>query len=171
MTLRKIEEQDLELMLSWRNHPAVRKSMFSQTIVELDHHLAWFQRESAKDTSLWFIYVDSQKQSAGIVYFTDINRNSRNAFWGFYAAPEAERGTGTNMAREALNYFFRILKLHKLSAEVLASNERSQRFHLKLGFQLEGVFRDAYWGENRFQNVLRFGLMDSEWQAYLDSYD
>lgn len=163
MSLRKIQETDLELMLSWRNHPSIRSSMFSQAVIELDQHRAWFRRESEKDTSLWLLYKDSDNKSAGVAYFTDLDRVLRNGFWGFYVAPGSKPGTGTQMGVEVLDYYFAELGFHKLNAEVMESNERSQHFHRKLGFQIEGVFRDQYLGKEGYQNVTRFGLLESEW--------
>jgi len=163
MPLHKIQQEDLELMLSWRNHPCVRSSMFSQSVIELDQHRAWFSRESEKETSLWLLYLDTEENPAGVVYFTDMDSISSNAFWGFYAAPGAKPGTGTRMGVEALDYFLVEKDFHKVNADVLDTNQRSHRFHRKLGFQVEGVFRDQYLGKEGYQNVTRFGLLKSEW--------
>ena len=163
MPLRKIQQEDLELILSWRNHPDVRSSMFSQSVIELDQHRAWFRRESEKETSLWFLYLDTEGNPAGVVYFTDIDGISSNAFWGFYAAPGARPGTGTRMGVEALDYFLVDKGFHKVNADVLDTNQRSHRFHRKLGFQAEGVFREQYLGKEDYRNVTRFGLLDSDW--------
>ena len=166
MPLRKIQQEDLELMLSWRNHPSVRSNMFSQSVIELDQHSAWFQRESEKKTSLWLLYLDTEENPTGIVYFTDMDRVSSNAFWGFYVAPGAKLGTGTRMGVEALNYFFVEKGFNKVIADVLETNQRSQRFHRKLGFQAEGAFRDQHFSKNGYQNVTRFGLLESEWTEH-----
>ena len=170
MPLRRIQQEDLELMLSWRNHPTVRLGMFSQSVIELAQHRGWFRRESEKETSLWLLYLDTEGNPAGVVYFTDIDSVSSHAFWGFYAAPRARPGTGTRMGVEALDHFFTELGFHKLSAEVLESNERSQHFHCKLGFQVEGMFRDQYRECENFQNVTRFGLLASEWAMRLSEF-
>ena len=163
MPLRKIQQEDLELILSWRNHPGVRSSMFSQSVIELDQHRAWFRRESEKETSLWLLYLDTEGNPSGIVYFTDMDSISSNAFWGFYAAPGAKPGTGTRMGVEALDYFLVEKDFHKVNADVLDTNQRSHRFHRKLGFQAEGVFREQYLGKEDYRNVTRFGLLDSDW--------
>lgn len=162
MSLREIKEGDLELMLAWRNHPDIRSSMFSQSVIEFDQHKAWFKRESEKNDSVWLLFIDYRGLPAGIIYFTDIDRSSNHAFWGFYAAPGAPPGTGTRMGREALDYFFNILKLHKLNAEVLESNERSYAFHIKIGFKVEGVFRDHYLGSKGYESVTRFALIAAD---------
>lgn len=165
MPLRDIQEEYLELMLSWRNHPSIRSSMFSQSAIGLQQHQAWFSREAKKDNSAWFLYVDLSGTPTGIVYFTDMDRVANHAFWGFYAAPSAPPGTGTKMGIEALDYFFEVLGFHKLNGEVLESNERSQKFHRKLGFRVEGIFRDHYFGSCGYESVTRFGLKSGEWSA------
>ncbi|WP_417547461.1 UDP-4-amino-4,6-dideoxy-N-acetyl-beta-L-altrosamine N-acetyltransferase [Marinobacter segnicrescens] len=166
MPLRKIDEQDLELMLSWRNHPVVRASMFSQGIIPLDQHKAWFRRESEKADSAWFLFFDMNQKPTGVVYFTDMNRIANHAFWGFYAAPEAPPGTGTKMGIEALDYIFNVEGYHKLNAEVLESNTRSHAFHRKLGFRIEGIFHDHYFGSDGYESVTRFALLASEWSRF-----
>jgi RimJ/RimL family protein N-acetyltransferase len=137
--------------------------MFSQSVIELDQHHAWFSRESEKETSLWLLYLDTEENPAWVVYFTDMDSISSNAFWGFYAAPGAKPGTGTRMGVEALDYFLVEKDFHKVNADVLDTNQRSHRFHRKLGFQVEGVFRDQYLGKEGYQNVTRFRLLKSEW--------
>jgi UDP-4-amino-4,6-dideoxy-N-acetyl-beta-L-altrosamine N-acetyltransferase len=166
MSLREITKDDLETMLDWRNHPSIRRSMFSQSIIEFEQHTAWFNRESKKDNSEWFLFVDEQGTPSGVVYFIDMDRTANHAFWGFYAAPEAPPGTGVRMAKEALDYFFLKLGFCKVNAEVLESNERSQRFHRKLGFQIEGVFRKHFWINGLYQDVVRYGLLKSEWDPH-----
>ncbi|WP_220254270.1 UDP-4-amino-4,6-dideoxy-N-acetyl-beta-L-altrosamine N-acetyltransferase [Vreelandella rituensis] len=160
MALREIGENDLELMLRWRNHPSVRSSMFSQSVIELEKHKLWFEREFEKSDSEWLIFLDEGNTPRGVMYFTEMNRVSRNAFWGFYTAPDAPPGTGTKMGREALIYYFNDLGFHKLNADVLESNERSYYFHLKLGFNVEGVFRDQYMGTEGYESVTRFALIE-----------
>ena len=159
MALRKIKESDLELMLEWRNHSSVRSSMFSHSVIELEQHKLWFERESKKSNSKWLMFLDEVNTPSGVVYFTEMNGFARNAFWGFYAAPDAPRGTGTKMAEEALSYYFNDLGFHKLNADVLDTNERSYHFHLKLGFVVEGIFRDQHMGPDGYQNITRFSLI------------
>lgn len=164
MALREIGKNDLELMLRWRNHPLVRSSMLSQSVIELEQHKLWFERESKKEDSEWLMFIDESNTPRGVVYFTKMNRVSRNAFWGFYAAPDAPAGTGTKMGREALEYYFNDLRFHKLNAEVLESNERSFHFHKKLGFEVEGTLRENYRGRSGYENIIYFGMVYSEWK-------
>jgi len=153
-------------MLSWRNHPSIRQSMFSQVIIQPEQHMAWFRRQAEMEDCLWLIYETHENRPSGIVYFTNMECAPKHAFWGFYAAPKAQPGTGTKMGLEAIDLYFSELGFHKLYAEVLETNERSLRFHRKLGFKVEGVFRDHYLSEEGYQSVTRFGLLAAEWPEH-----
>lgn len=102
--------------------------------------------------------------------FVSINEliPARTATWGFYTAPDAESQSGGLLALLALNYAFTKLQLHKLSAEVLAYNTRSIRFHTREGFKQEGILREHFFDGKTYQSVICFGLLNSEWQLIVE---
>lgn len=159
MSLRKIEEKDLELILSWRNHPIIRQSMFQQDTITIEAHRAWFHRESEKSDACWLIYSNESDTPSGVIYCTNIDTKNRHGFWGFYTAPDAPKGTGTAMCKEAINYFFDALELKKINAEVIESNQRSHSFHKKMGFNVEGVFIEHYKSKFGYESVTRYALI------------
>lgn len=159
--LRKMVETDLPLVLKWRNHPGVRRCMFTQHEVTPEEHAQWFTRLCHDDTqsSLIFViddiplgYVNFKKTVALAV-----------ADWGFYIAPDAPKGTGRQLGTAVLNYAFRQMKLHKVCAQVLGYNENSKNFHLSLGFKREGVLKQQYFDGEDYHDVECFGLLSNEW--------
>jgi RimJ/RimL family protein N-acetyltransferase len=40
--IRKMEHDDLERVLAWRNHPEIRRYMYTQHEITWDEHLRWF---------------------------------------------------------------------------------------------------------------------------------
>jgi UDP-4-amino-4,6-dideoxy-N-acetyl-beta-L-altrosamine N-acetyltransferase len=163
MNLRKLTEDDLSLILVWRNAPEVRKSMYTtQEISEADHR-AWFSRMKHDLQACWYLHQGENDKPDGVAYFTQYRPENQSSFWGFYTVPGAPAGTGTKLALDALNEAFYVLDLHKLNAEVLITNERSLRFHKKLGFCVEGRFRDYHFNGERFIDVIRLGILKSEW--------
>ncbi|MOA13535.1 hypothetical protein D3C78_1335930 [compost metagenome] len=89
------------------------------------------------------------------------------ADWGFYAAPDAPKGTGRQLGQAALRYAFTQAGLHKLCGQALAYNERSIKFHLSQGFQQEGILREQHFDGQNYHDVVCFGLLASEWLANL----
>ena len=163
MSLRKLTENDLALILTWRNNPEVRHLMYSNHEISEEEHREWFACMEREQQSLWYIHEDEEGTLDGVVYFTQYQPENRSAFWGFYVDPDLPAGTGTKLGVDALNEAFNVLSLHKLNTEVLSVNERSLHFHIKLGFSSEGVFRDYHFNGENFIDVIRFGMLKSEW--------
>jgi RimJ/RimL family protein N-acetyltransferase len=97
------------------------------------------------------------------VTFSDIDPVHGTATWGFYTGVDAPRGTGTRMLTRALEYAFGDLGLRKVSADVISSNEASVRVHRRLGFQLEGTFKEHRVTATGYVDVYRFALFEREW--------
>lgn len=163
MSLREINESDLGTLLKWRNAPEVRNNMYTTHVIHEAEHSRWFDIVKKDLQSLWFMYENEDTTPNGVVYFTQYVREKRSSFWGFYAAPDAPKGTGSKMCFEALDMAFSSLDLHKLNAEVFSSNERSIHLHQKLGFVREGCFRDFHFDGTNYIDVIRFGILKSEW--------
>lgn len=160
--LREIREDELEMMLAWRNEPATRSKMYTRHKISLPEHLAWWARIQQSDSHIYFMY-EYRGAPSGIVGFTQIDRVNRNASWGFYAAPDAARGTGSRMEFLALEKVFGPLGLHRLHGEVLAFNSVAIRLHQKFGFKTEGILREHHFVDGEFVDVHRIGLLASEW--------
>ncbi len=163
MALRPLVEEDLLLVLPWRNSPAVRMQMYSSHEIAENEHRDWFRKIQLDKESLWFIYENNDGVPNGVAYFTQYSVFKRSAFWGFYMSPEAKPGMGTSLGVDVLDHAFLELNLHKLNAEVLSHNLQSKRFHEKLGFKNEGLFRDFHFDGTTFSDVLRYGLLANEW--------
>lgn len=163
MTLRLLTESDLALVLKWRNAPEVRSNMHTIHEISKSEHAAWFERMEQDRQSRWYIYVDSSGNPAGVVYFTKYQLEHRSAFWGFYVGSTGGKGVGTKMLYEALEFAFTELEIHKLNSEVLASNVKSIDHHRKYGFTEEGRFRDFHFDGTKYIDVVRLGILESEW--------
>lgn len=161
--VRPMTEADLEAVLAWRNHPEVRRWMFSQQEIALDSHRQWFER-ARQDKARHLLVFELGGEPRGFVNI-GVLAGGQVADWGFYASPDAPKGTGRLLGQSALRYAFETAALHKVCGQVLAFNERSLRFHQSLGFQLEGTLRDQHFDGTRHHDVMCFGLLRHEWQS------
>lgn len=160
-TVRRINEADLALVLTWRNHASIRAFMYSQHEISAQEHASWFERANG-DPSRHLLVYEELGELCGFVSFT-ATAPGREAVWGFYAAPGAPKGVGRRMGKAALEYAFGPAGFHKISGEALAHNEKSICFHLSLGFQHEGVRRIQFFDSGEYHDVVCFGLLDSTW--------
>lgn len=163
MPLHPLTEDDLAMILTWRNTLAVRQAMYTHHEISTEEHHAWFNKLKNNPSVYWFLYRNSNDQPRGVVYLTQVDLYQGVAFWGFYASPDAPIGTGVRMSIEAVDFAFHKLGLHKLSAEVLANNYRSLRLHRNIGFIEEGLFREQHFDGKSYIDVYRFGMRSKEW--------
>lgn len=160
-TLRKLTEEDLALVLSWRNDDRVRLYMFTQHQISAAEHETWFRRVS-KDASRHLLLFERNGLPLGFVNL-QVDGPGRVSTWGFYLSPEAPKGTGQSLGHATLRHSFQDLGLHKLYGQTMGHNVRSIRLHEKLGFQREGVLRSHHFDGNRHHDVICFGLLRHEW--------
>ncbi len=159
--IRPLREGDCNQVLVWRNHPEIRRYMFTQHEISPEEHVRWFSKMlQDSERNLFIFEIDTTP-----VGFINIHKIASGgiAEWGFYVAPDAPKGTGRSLGKAVLKYAFETEALHKLCAKALAFNDRSIRFHLNLGFHREGVLRHQHFDGQQYHDVVCFGLLASEW--------
>jgi len=161
--IRAMIESDLEQVLSWRNHPDIRKHMFTRQEISQSEHQAWFtglQRDPLRCALLY----EEDGLPLGVITLRRLQGMSV-AEWGFYRDPAAPKGTGFPMGVLALDHAFKFLGLHKVYGEVIGSNVASIGFHRRLGFLQEGLLRDHFETNDCYEDVLCFGILAEEWKS------
>ncbi|MGP5645272.1 UDP-4-amino-4,6-dideoxy-N-acetyl-beta-L-altrosamine N-acetyltransferase [Psychrobacter celer] len=161
LKLRLMQESDLELVLSWRNHIDVRRYMYTQHEISLTEHTNWFNKVS-KDSNYNLLIFEVDNKPLGFVNIHQIAQGGI-ADWGFYTSPDAPKGTGSKLGEQALDYAFNTLQLHKLCGQALDFNEASRKFHKRLGFKKEGVLEQHHCAGQKYYDVICFGLLASEY--------
>ena len=160
---------DLQRVLSWRNHPKIRQHMLTQHVITAEEHRHWFER-STHDPLRKIMLLEHQGQPFGLVHFTGIQANA-SVDWGFYLAPDAPKGSGVLLGQSALAFAFETLHIHKLCGQVLDTNAASIRFHERQGFSLEGRLRQQVCIQSSHRDLLCFGLLHTEWSNRQPSKD
>ncbi|MHB8482289.1 MAG: UDP-4-amino-4,6-dideoxy-N-acetyl-beta-L-altrosamine N-acetyltransferase [Nitrospiria bacterium] len=161
--LTPISESDLERVLEWRNAKRIRANMFSDHLISMEEHKAWFEKLK-KDEFSTFLIFRFQKKPIGIISISQWDKRNQTCFWGFYIGePDAPKGCGTFMGFLGLEYIFKSLKVRKVCGEVFAFNSASIRFHQKLGFVKEGRFKEFILKNGKYEDVLFFSLFQKKW--------
>jgi UDP-2,4-diacetamido-2,4,6-trideoxy-beta-L-altropyranose hydrolase/UDP-4-amino-4,6-dideoxy-N-acetyl-beta-L-altrosamine N-acetyltransferase len=159
--VRPMVSGDLEMVRRWRNHPDIRVNMYTKHEVGQLEHRAWFER-SSQEQARHLLIVEGDGDPLGFVSFTEVG-SPGVAEWGFYAIPDAPRGTGRKLGHLALDYAFDVLNVEEVRGEVLASNERSIAFHIALGFKEELTRSEQNIEGDGPTVVIHFTLMAEEW--------
>jgi ribosomal-protein-alanine N-acetyltransferase len=100
----------------------------------------------------------------GGVTLSNVRRGvAQTATLGYWAgAPYARRGHTLRAVRTVCAFAFGKLKLHRMEAACLPSNEASRNLLLKAGFSLEGKARAYLKINGAWRDHLLFGLIQDE---------
>jgi UDP-4-amino-4,6-dideoxy-N-acetyl-beta-L-altrosamine N-acetyltransferase len=164
-SLRHVEERDLEKLLSWRNSNRIRANMFTDHIITVNEHHAWFNRLKQDQRSYALVFEIGHKP-VGVVNINRIDCSNRTCYWGFYiGVPDCGRGNGGRMGFLGLEYIFETLDLNKVTGEAIACNASSIAFHTKLGFfrNIDPVGQILKNGKS--EDIFSFTLFRNDWLA------
>ncbi len=73
------------------------------------------------------------------------------------------RGVGQKFLTKTIDYAFDELEAHRLWLDTLSTNARAQHVYEKLGFQREGVLREAILVDGAHRDLILYGLLRTEW--------
>lgn len=99
----------------------------------------------------------------GNVSLFDISKEHGRAEVGYWiAVDEWGKGYGTEVARAAMKYGLEVLKLNKITARYISTNEASGKIMERLGMKREGLFRQHARKNGVLVDVVHFGLLANE---------
>lgn len=130
ITLRNIEEQDLEKIMNWRMRPDITKWMNTDPVLTLDGQKKWYEKiQISKDSRHWMIVIDGV--DSGIISFTDLDEINKTVSWGYYIAENEKRSLKNAISLELslYKYLFEVLGLESVRNEVLSINAGVIRLH------------------------------------------
>ena len=99
VTLRKIQEEDLEDIMHWRMAPDITKYMNTDPKLTLEGQKKWLSGiEADSDVKYWIILVDGA--SAGVINLTGLNRVDGELGWACYMGEKRRGSVPTAVAVE-----------------------------------------------------------------------
>jgi [ribosomal protein S5]-alanine N-acetyltransferase len=165
VTLRTIEEEDLEFLQTQVNDPEIRRPIGRSTPLNAVQEREFFENVVCDDDSIHLLIV-ADSTPTGTIGLESIDRESRSAEIGYWIAPDHHRrGYGSEATALLVEHAFDQLGLHRISARVFDFNDASRRLLESLGFTEEGVHRDAEFVDGKFQDTHWYGLLEDEWRA------
>jgi UDP-4-amino-4,6-dideoxy-N-acetyl-beta-L-altrosamine N-acetyltransferase len=168
--IRTIEERDLAIVLKWRNSERIRRVMFSDHIITLNEHHAWFSRLSQQDSV--HLVFEYQKSPWGLVCLTDIDNRNNKCDWGFYLGElNLPKNSGLIMGVLGLEYIFEKKNIRKLCSQTFAFNTSGVNFHQRLGFVKEGLLKKHVLKNGNYEDVISFALFADEWHQNRDKLE
>lgn len=107
-----------------------------------------------------------QGDIAGMIGLHGIDWQNRSASLGYWLAePFQGRGLITQACRSYIGHLFGALDLNRVEIRAATENQRSRAVAERLGFQFEGVIRQAEWLYDHFVDHALYGVLRHEWQS------
>ncbi|MGH2950906.1 MAG: GNAT family N-acetyltransferase, partial [Solirubrobacterales bacterium] len=146
MQLRDFRADDDEAVHRWFNDERVTADLVgSRDSFSLDDARRWIERtlESAEDRR-WAITIDGDDTAVGFVALFGLARQTGPELAVLVGDPSAwGRGVAREAERQACVRAFADHGAHRIHAEIPATNVAAQKVVIFLGFEREGVMRQA----------------------------
>jgi ribosomal-protein-serine acetyltransferase len=114
------------------------------------------------EVSFVIIFNEQAVGRIGLHYLNLLNENAAIGYW----LTESAQGQGVMIrsCKALINYGFKELGLHRIEIKAATSNLKSQAIPRKLGFQQEGVLRQAEKVNGKFLDLVLYSTIDEEWE-------
>lgn len=172
ITLRAIEEEDLELLHRWANDPDIWYQLGG-----------WHFPTNKNEQKIWFAGLDSNSLDQrfaietkedgliGTANLVDIDWKNNHAFHGMMIGDKDIRGKGygVDTIMTIMRYAFEELHLKRLDGSMIEYNQTSLNIYLKrCGWRIEGQQREWYFRKNRYWDRINVGVTKSDYDALID---
>jgi ribosomal-protein-serine acetyltransferase len=176
---------DAELRLLENRHTEELFALIERNIEHLRPWMGWLEKRTTVDGTRKFIAVGLkkfaenhgaevgiwyEKQLAGVIGFHAIDWPNKKTSIGYWLGAEFQgKGLMTRSCQTMIDYAFNELKLNRVEIECATANTRSRRIPERLGFQKEGVLRQAEWLYDHFVDHDLYSMLACEWQQAGDT--
>jgi ribosomal-protein-serine acetyltransferase len=113
--------------------------------------------------TLAIFYLGQMVGEAGYNFFDWPNHLTELGCW---LVPQFQgRGLITLVCRALITHAFDQLHLNRVEIQCAVENRPSRRLAERLGFQQEGILRQAEWLHNRYVDIVMYSMLAHEWKG------
>jgi RimJ/RimL family protein N-acetyltransferase len=173
LTLRAIEEQDLELLHKWANDPVTQDGIGELHFPSsMDFHNSWFQNLKNDRLNQRFVVEVPDVGIIGISSIMNIDWRNRHAWHGLVLGEGNHRGKGYGIdaIMATMRYAFDELNLERLDGSMLEYNKISLATYCgkKLGWKEEGRRRNYYFRKGRYWDQILVGVTRQDYLELIE---
>ena len=168
LKLREINEDDLNIINTWRNKKELIDNLgapFRYICPEVDKR--WYENYiNNRNMAVRCAIVDESDKILGLVYLTSIDQLNQSAEFGIMigSSNNQGKGIGTFAVKEMLKHAFYNLNLQRIELTVLENNDRAKHLYEKCGFKFEGIKRRSNYKNGTFVNLLMYSILKEEFK-------
>lgn len=155
-----LTENEMRMVLEWRNNASVRKWMYQDHNISLEEHCDFTGKLKQSINNYYWVVKNKHGEYFGTIYFNKINFKNKNAYIGIYSNPYSNlKNKGHLLMKFLKKLAFEIVNLHTLKLEVVEHNERAINFYKKSGFNEEGKLKDFIFKDGKWHDIIVMGIM------------
>lgn len=123
-------------------------------------------RESSSMDDSFAVHWEGEGEPVGVVSLANISHANSSADLSVIVGDEKDRdkGLGTEAIRILLGYAFEDLGLNRVALSVFDFNETAIHAYEKLGFEREGLLRQALWRDGGFHDAILMSVLAQDWR-------
>ena len=163
--IRETEFKDYEYFAKWEVDPTVTEFLSYEEDRSYKQIVEEWVLDSQDPTKLQFTIVRKDlRKPIGRVYITNVDRNCDSLYIAkMYVADEnRNQGVGKEVLKELLQYCFVYLHMERVSIDYYDGNKAAAALYESIGFQREGLARNAAKKNGRYYNLNTMALLRSE---------
>jgi ribosomal-protein-alanine N-acetyltransferase len=169
LVLRPIVEKDIAALYTLFSSEAVMHFMdveIFETVSEAAQMVAFFRDKLETGEGMrWAICFKEDDELVGTCGFHHISRSNFKAEIGYDLIPAFwGKGIMINAIHCLLQYGFEQLQLNRIEAIVDPTNTNSYKLLDRLGFQREGLHRQAFYEKGRFIDVYIYSMLQGDYK-------
>lgn len=164
--LRPIEVEDAKFLSKGENNPTIRESLFLALPVSSTNEQEKVEQFiRSKDAIVLIIVEKETNQPVGQTAFFRIDYISRAAVFYIAILDPAfwSKGFGSEATKQMVEYAFKTLNLNRIQLHVCAENTPAIKIYERVGFQKEGVLRQAMFRSGQYVDFWVMGILRSDW--------
>jgi RimJ/RimL family protein N-acetyltransferase len=173
LTLRAIEEEDLELLNKWANDPVTQDGIGDLHFPSsMDFHRSWFQNLKNDRLNQRFVVDVPEVGIIGISSIMNIDWRNRRAWHGLLIGESGHRrkGYGIDAIMATMRYAFDELNLERLEGSMIEYNKLSISSYCgkRLGWKQEGRRRNYFFRHGRYWDQILVGVTKQDYRNLLE---
>ncbi len=165
VSLRPVEETDLEVLRALRNEQSTWENLTDITLITAEQQKQWFQSIGTSFTRRYFVACSESHAFWGMVRMDEIDTINNSCRVGCDILPELRgRGYGSKVMDVILKYCFDYLNMHRVWLAVASFNLVASKMYAKKGFRLEGAYREALYRDGTYHDYHLLSILAQEFK-------
>lgn len=165
LLIRETEFEDCSLFAEWECDPQVTKFLsfdenrdYKQIVEE------WFLNKQDRTKMQFTVVGKAEKRPIGRILITRLDRDADSLdVTKFYLEPQSQgKGYGTEILTELLEYCFVFLHMERVTLDHYTGNKGAASLYSKIGFQQEGIARNACKKDGRYYDLHLMSMLRTE---------